>query len=175
MGIWFLQVLVLIALVFSSIPRNSFWGFCCGHISCTLCFQAEDTSKKWHLDRQEDVKEKPMVKELAKILGAKTSNWFLCNVFVHANNVEQWWWWVFLIKDTRWKCRIINQMLFKFSCAFCCNNAVSMYLESVLSKISISCSAAVFCQSCEKSRDQTGFCRSLSQLWPLLLLSTTGI
>lgn len=35
---------------------------------------AEDTSKKWHLDRQEDVKEKPMVKELAKILGAKTSN-----------------------------------------------------------------------------------------------------
>ncbi|KAG6750086.1 hypothetical protein POTOM_047164 [Populus tomentosa] len=35
---------------------------------------AEDKSKKWHLDRQEDVKEKPMVKELAKILGAKTSN-----------------------------------------------------------------------------------------------------
>lgn len=35
---------------------------------------AEDTSKKWRLDRQEDVKEKPMVKELAKILGAKTSN-----------------------------------------------------------------------------------------------------
>ncbi|KAF9669548.1 hypothetical protein SADUNF_Sadunf14G0118900 [Salix dunnii] len=35
---------------------------------------AGETSKKWHLDRQEDVKEKPMVKELAKILGAKTSS-----------------------------------------------------------------------------------------------------
>jgi len=105
LGTWFLQVLVLIAWVFSSIPRNSFWGFCCGHISCTLCFQAEDTSKKWHLDRQEDVKEKPMVKELAKILGAKTSNWFLCNVFVHANNVEQWWWWVFLNK--RYKVKML--------------------------------------------------------------------
>lgn len=35
---------------------------------------AGETSKKWHLDRQEDVKEKPMVKELVKILGAKTSS-----------------------------------------------------------------------------------------------------
>ncbi|CAK7349016.1 unnamed protein product [Dovyalis caffra] len=34
---------------------------------------AEDTSKKWRLDRQEDMKEKPLVKELSKVLGVKTS------------------------------------------------------------------------------------------------------
>ncbi|CAN0914420.1 hypothetical protein LINGRAHAP2_LOCUS28563 [Linum grandiflorum] len=34
----------------------------------------EDRSKKWHLDRPEDVKEKPMIKELSKILGAKNSH-----------------------------------------------------------------------------------------------------
>ncbi|KAK9284828.1 hypothetical protein L1049_024006 [Liquidambar formosana] len=35
---------------------------------------AENMSKKWHLERQEDVKEKPIIKELSKMLGAKTSN-----------------------------------------------------------------------------------------------------
>ncbi|XP_015881157.3 uncharacterized protein LOC107417107 [Ziziphus jujuba] len=35
---------------------------------------AENKSKKWHIEREEDVKQKPIVKELAKILGAKTSN-----------------------------------------------------------------------------------------------------
>ncbi|KAJ9170044.1 hypothetical protein P3X46_018180 [Hevea brasiliensis] len=35
---------------------------------------AEDTSKKWHLSREEDIKEKPIVKELSKFFGAKTSN-----------------------------------------------------------------------------------------------------
>ncbi|CAN1124217.1 hypothetical protein LINPERPRIM_LOCUS3647 [Linum perenne] len=34
----------------------------------------EDRSKKWHLDRPEDIKEKPMIKELSKILGAKNSS-----------------------------------------------------------------------------------------------------
>ena len=31
-------------------------------------------SKKWHVEREEDIKEKPIIKELTKILGAKTSN-----------------------------------------------------------------------------------------------------
>ncbi|XP_031112390.1 uncharacterized protein LOC116016319 [Ipomoea triloba] len=35
---------------------------------------AEDTSKKWHLERGEDYKEKPLIKELSKILGAKPSS-----------------------------------------------------------------------------------------------------
>ncbi|KAG8640582.1 uncharacterized protein LOC122721561 [Manihot esculenta] len=35
---------------------------------------AENTSKKWHINREEDIKEKPIVKELSKFLGAKTSN-----------------------------------------------------------------------------------------------------
>lgn len=35
---------------------------------------AENTSKKWHLEREEAIKEKPIIKELSKILGAKTSN-----------------------------------------------------------------------------------------------------
>lgn len=35
---------------------------------------AENTQKKWHLEREEDIKEKPMVKELSRILGAKTSS-----------------------------------------------------------------------------------------------------
>lgn len=39
-----------------------------------LTFQAENMSKKWHLEREESIKEKPMIKELSKILGAKTSN-----------------------------------------------------------------------------------------------------
>ncbi|KAH9793365.1 hypothetical protein KPL71_004495 [Citrus sinensis] len=34
---------------------------------------AENTQKKWHLEREEGIKEKPMVKELSRILGAKTS------------------------------------------------------------------------------------------------------
>lgn len=42
-----------------------------------LIFQAENTSKKWHLEREEAIKEKPIIKELSKTLGAKTSNW-LC-------------------------------------------------------------------------------------------------
>ncbi|KAF3966877.1 hypothetical protein ACB098_06G091300 [Castanea mollissima] len=35
---------------------------------------AGNMSKKWHLERQVEVKERPMVKELSKIWGAKTSN-----------------------------------------------------------------------------------------------------
>ncbi|KAJ4730085.1 Coiled-coil domain-containing protein 21, putative isoform 2 [Melia azedarach] len=35
---------------------------------------AENTQKKWHLEREEDIKEKPIVKELSRILGAKTSS-----------------------------------------------------------------------------------------------------
>ncbi|WCJ37520.1 hypothetical protein M5689_018650 [Euphorbia peplus] len=34
---------------------------------------AERTSKKWHVNREEDIKEKPMVKELSKLFGAKKS------------------------------------------------------------------------------------------------------
>lgn len=34
---------------------------------------AKNTSKKWHLENQQDIKERPIVKELSKILGAKTS------------------------------------------------------------------------------------------------------
>ena len=32
-------------------------------------------SKKWHIERSEDVKEKRMIKELTKILGAKSSDY----------------------------------------------------------------------------------------------------
>ncbi|TMW88622.1 hypothetical protein EJD97_018311 [Solanum chilense] len=35
---------------------------------------AEEKSKKWHLEKKEDIKEKPLIKELSKILGAKSSN-----------------------------------------------------------------------------------------------------
>ncbi|PSS16135.1 Ribosomal RNA small subunit methyltransferase [Actinidia chinensis var. chinensis] len=35
---------------------------------------AGDMSKKWHLEREDDIKEKPLIKELSKILGAKTPN-----------------------------------------------------------------------------------------------------
>ncbi|KAG2716941.1 hypothetical protein I3843_03G152000 [Carya illinoinensis] len=35
---------------------------------------ADDMSKKWHLERDKNIKEKPIIKELSKILGAKTSN-----------------------------------------------------------------------------------------------------
>ncbi|XP_055823552.1 uncharacterized protein LOC129892043 [Solanum dulcamara] len=35
---------------------------------------AEEKSKKWRLEKKEDIKEKPLVKELSKILGAKSSN-----------------------------------------------------------------------------------------------------
>ncbi|XP_058220373.1 uncharacterized protein LOC131330715 [Rhododendron vialii] len=35
---------------------------------------ARDVSKKWHFEREENNKEKPLVKELSKILGAKTPN-----------------------------------------------------------------------------------------------------
>ncbi|XVE72430.1 hypothetical protein DITRI_Ditri11bG0038900 [Diplodiscus trichospermus] len=35
---------------------------------------AENMSKKWHLEKEGAVKEKPIIKELSKILGAKTSN-----------------------------------------------------------------------------------------------------
>lgn len=35
---------------------------------------ADNTSKKWHLERQVEVKERPMVKELSKMWSAKTSN-----------------------------------------------------------------------------------------------------
>ncbi|EOX93296.1 hypothetical protein QUC31_004058 [Theobroma cacao] len=35
---------------------------------------AENMSKKWNLEREEAIKEKPIIKELSKILGAKTSN-----------------------------------------------------------------------------------------------------
>ncbi|KAK1567284.1 hypothetical protein Q3G72_010308 [Acer saccharum] len=33
---------------------------------------AENTSKKWRLEREENIKEKPIIKELSRILGAKT-------------------------------------------------------------------------------------------------------
>ncbi|KAA3474704.1 Guanosine-5'-triphosphate,3'-diphosphate pyrophosphatase [Gossypium australe] len=35
---------------------------------------AENTSKKWHLEREESIKDKPIIKELSKTLGAKTNN-----------------------------------------------------------------------------------------------------
>ncbi|XP_049414555.1 uncharacterized protein LOC125877250 [Solanum stenotomum] len=35
---------------------------------------AEEKSKKWRLEKNEDFKEKPLIKELSKILGAKSSN-----------------------------------------------------------------------------------------------------
>ncbi|XP_022135886.1 uncharacterized protein LOC111007726 [Momordica charantia] len=35
---------------------------------------AEDMSKKWHVERDKDIKEKPLIKELSKTLGAKTPN-----------------------------------------------------------------------------------------------------
>ncbi|XP_004243530.1 uncharacterized protein [Solanum lycopersicum] len=35
---------------------------------------AEEKSKKWHLEKKEHIKEKPLIKELSKILGAKSSN-----------------------------------------------------------------------------------------------------
>ncbi|XP_052179054.1 uncharacterized protein LOC127792563 [Diospyros lotus] len=35
---------------------------------------AEDMSKKWHLEREENIKEKPMIKELSRILGTRTPN-----------------------------------------------------------------------------------------------------
>ncbi|KAJ0053684.1 hypothetical protein Pint_01982 [Pistacia integerrima] len=34
---------------------------------------AENTQKKWHLENQEDFKEKPIIKELSRILGAKNT------------------------------------------------------------------------------------------------------
>lgn len=34
---------------------------------------AENKSKRWHFERNEDIREKPMVKKLSKILGTKTS------------------------------------------------------------------------------------------------------
>ncbi|PRQ52715.1 hypothetical protein RchiOBHm_Chr2g0158471 [Rosa chinensis] len=34
----------------------------------------ENMSRKWHLEKGEDVKEKPLIKSLSKMLGAKTSN-----------------------------------------------------------------------------------------------------
>ncbi|KAJ9686490.1 hypothetical protein PVL29_015409 [Vitis rotundifolia] len=34
----------------------------------------ENMSKKWHVEREEDIKEKPIIKELTKILGPKTSS-----------------------------------------------------------------------------------------------------
>lgn len=35
---------------------------------------AEETSKKWHVERDENIKEKPIIKEFTRILGAKTSS-----------------------------------------------------------------------------------------------------
>ncbi|KAG8477983.1 hypothetical protein CXB51_027422 [Gossypium anomalum] len=35
---------------------------------------AENSSKKWHLEREEAIKDKPIIKELSKTLGAKTNN-----------------------------------------------------------------------------------------------------
>ncbi|MBA0802833.1 hypothetical protein Gohar_013103 [Gossypium harknessii] len=35
---------------------------------------AENTSKKWHLEREDAIKDKPIIKELSKTLGAKTNN-----------------------------------------------------------------------------------------------------
>ncbi|GER48222.1 hypothetical protein STAS_25384 [Striga asiatica] len=35
---------------------------------------AENVSKKWHLEREESMKEKPLIKELSRTLGAKTSS-----------------------------------------------------------------------------------------------------
>ncbi|KAM3301498.1 putative protein isoform X2 [Capsicum chacoense] len=34
----------------------------------------QEKSKKWRLEKEEDIKEKPLIKELSKILGAKSSN-----------------------------------------------------------------------------------------------------
>ena len=39
----------------------------------TLSFQAEDMSKKWRLDKNENDKEKYMSKELSKVFGQKAS------------------------------------------------------------------------------------------------------
>lgn len=36
--------------------------------------QAENMSRRWHLEKGEDAKEKPLIKALSKMLGAKTSN-----------------------------------------------------------------------------------------------------
>ncbi|KVH93082.1 uncharacterized protein LOC112516466 [Cynara cardunculus var. scolymus] len=35
---------------------------------------AEGVSKKWHMEKDEDIKEKPMIKELSRMLGAKRSS-----------------------------------------------------------------------------------------------------
>lgn len=35
---------------------------------------AEGVSKKWHMEKEEDIKEKPMIKELSRMLGAKRSS-----------------------------------------------------------------------------------------------------
>ncbi|MFQ6633840.1 hypothetical protein Gotur_010904 [Gossypium turneri] len=35
---------------------------------------AENTSKKWNLEREDAIKDKPIIKELSKTLGAKTNN-----------------------------------------------------------------------------------------------------
>ncbi|KAG7022850.1 hypothetical protein SDJN02_16586, partial [Cucurbita argyrosperma subsp. argyrosperma] len=35
---------------------------------------ADDMSKKWRVERNGDMKEKPLIKELSKILGSKTPN-----------------------------------------------------------------------------------------------------
>lgn len=34
---------------------------------------AEDVAKKWHMEKNEDIKEKPLIKELSRMLGAKRS------------------------------------------------------------------------------------------------------
>ncbi len=36
--------------------------------------QVENMTRKWHLEKQEDVKEKPLVKALSRMFAAKTSN-----------------------------------------------------------------------------------------------------
>lgn len=43
-------------------------------MNVNLYSQAEEKSKKWRLEKNEDIKEKPLIKELSKILGAKSSN-----------------------------------------------------------------------------------------------------
>lgn len=42
-------------------------------------------SKKWHFEREENIKEKPLVKELSKILGAKDTQLILCMYYVNKN------------------------------------------------------------------------------------------
>lgn len=37
-------------------------------------FQAEDMSKKWHFEKGQDVKNNPLLKELSKQMGAKSSS-----------------------------------------------------------------------------------------------------